>query len=89
MELPVIQNCNRCGECCIQGGACVFRPLAGLPYTFNGRCEILTDMPDGTRDCYLIAHCMKDDGHLGLWASQYIDGNCSHLEHRKEINASV
>lgn len=89
MELPQILPCNRCGACCLVGGSCEIRPLAGLPKTYNGRCEILTDLPDGTTACYLIEHCAKDNGHLGLWAAQYIDGNCEWPEHRKEICAPV
>lgn len=88
-QLPQVQSCNRCGGCCLAGGKCELRPLAGLPLTFNGRCEILTDLADGTTDCYLVNHCFADNGHLGLWAAQFLDGNCEWPEHRKEINASV
>ncbi len=88
MELPqAALPCNRCGNCCLQGGSCEFRAIAGLPKTFNGRCEILQDNTDGTTSCYLVEKVANDNGHLGLWGALYIDGNCEWPEHRKEICA--
>lgn len=91
-ELPQLEppkDCNRCGECCRVGGACLLRPMAGLPAAYNGRCDILRDNADGTTHCYLIEHCLNTPV-LEMWASQYqLDGTCEWPEHRKEINASV
>ena len=90
LNLPVIQDdCNRCGECCRKGGDCLLRQYAGLAQPFNGRCETLTDLPDGTTACYLVEHVLKDNGSLRLWAEQYLNGKCDFPDDRKEICASV
>ncbi len=89
MELPQVQTCNRCGECCRRGGECVMRPWAGLTKDFEGRCEILQDLPDGTTNCRLIEAAQRNTGPAQVWAGIYITGECSFPDWRKEICASV
>lgn len=55
-------DCNRCGECCRIGGACMLRgeswSLKKIPYEFEGACELLT--PEG--ECSVMQAIIKQDG---------------------------
>lgn len=57
MKLDILnQSCNRCGQCCTKGGACVARQWGAghgvmRRLTFTGRCELLRDNGDGTTTC--------------------------------------
>lgn len=89
MDLPVIQPCNRCGECCRVGGDCVARQMAGYPAAFQGRCEVLEDLPDGTTKCRMLEAAFKSDGPARIWAGLYVPGDCDFPDLRKEICATV
>ena len=65
------------------------RPWVGLPEKFEGRCEVLKDLPDGTSDCRLIRAAQQSTGPAMIWAGVYVTGECSFPELRKEICATV
>lgn len=60
--LPVL-SCNRCGECCRQGGLCILRDSNWsfldhpglLKREFQGPCELLRG-----NDCAVIARLERD-----------------------------
>jgi hypothetical protein len=61
VNLPVL-DCNRCGECCRQGGSCGLRgeswTLRTMPLEFVGPCDLLTS--DG--DCSVMRRVIEQDG---------------------------
>jgi hypothetical protein len=88
VELPQL-SCNRCGACCLRGGPCVVRKFGGLPVDFEGRCEVLVDMPDGTTNCPLLGAAFNSEGPAKIWASLYVNGECDFQDIRKEICGTV
>lgn len=81
MELPIIPSCNRCGECCIRGGECMFR---GSNTKFEGRCEFLTDLPDGSTQCESIVYMERTHGKRMI-EFLGIRGECTFPDWRTEI----
>jgi len=73
--------CNRCGECCKKGGACVFRTWDGSDrkWEFEGRCELLEDQPDGSTLCKILSSVQPEI------LSDWVNGECDFPEWRKEL----
>ncbi len=55
--------CSRCGRCCLEAKVCSFRAYFARDRkaSFEGRCELLVDLPDGTTSCEAIEHAIKND----------------------------
>jgi hypothetical protein len=81
-EQPSDLSCNRCGECCVQGGACIYRnwDQSCRVLEFEGRCELLESLPDGSTSCPIIAKVHPVTLHL--WN---IRGFCDWPQFRKEL----
>ena len=84
--LPTLSSeplpCNRCGECCKVGGECELRRIHPMQpgARFEGRCEFLTDLADGTTQCERMVG-IEDAG----WFKRLVDGNCDFPEMRVEV----
>lgn len=47
LNLPIVQDCNQCGQCCRIGGLCALRGPSWnrdnpIPLQFDGVCELLS-----------------------------------------------
>lgn len=85
--LPVIRECNRCGECCLKGEnhprGCELRRLHPLvSATWEGRCEFLVDCDDGTTLCQRMVDYKCEPVWMKLWG---IDGMCDFPDLYREI----
>ena len=84
--LPTLSSdqllCNRCGECCKVGGECELRRIHPIATTeFDGRCEFLTDLADGTTQCERMVGIVPN----APWFKRLVDGNCDFPEMRVEV----
>jgi hypothetical protein len=81
-DVPLsLQDCNRCGECCKRGGACIFRRWdhGSRPLEFAGRCDLLEDVPGGGTRCQILAQVRPEI--LKQWAP----GTCEFPDWRREV----
>jgi hypothetical protein len=85
LALVNVQDCNKCGVCCMQGGACVLRNGDGQdrPIAFEGRCELLADEPDGSTRCRIML--LMREGIRRF----FFPGKCDFPQWRKELRGST
>lgn len=75
-----IVECNKCSECCRQGGACALRPWTPfrLPAAFEGVCDLLTE----ANECSVMLLLQE----RGLWEqsgmNKVVTGVCNFVELR-------
>lgn len=71
-------SCNKCGECCRQGGVCIFRGWAKQPMEFTGACDQLTK--DG--ECSVMLTVIEQ-GNAHYLTQYGVVGICNFVELRK------
>jgi hypothetical protein len=90
-EVLTMTACNRCGECCIRGGECIYRqwdqnhlpPDQRRPWAFTGRCEMLEDVGDGSTSCRMLAGAQRDNPPEEF--AKWVPGTCEFPDWRREL----
>ena len=73
-------ECNKCAECCKQGGSCALRPWNPfrLPAEFEGTCDLLTE----ANECSVMLLAKEHRVWEKTGLSKVVTGVCNFVELR-------